>query len=95
MGLVSTNLKRVMEAFFKKEFIMYQLKRWRDYPEIPKRHFFLFYFWVKNNIWDCPLNPTHGETLDIKGCRLAQWYRVGSVTNSERMLWFENILFSL
>ena len=32
---------------------------------------------------------SHLKHLILNGCRLAYWYRVGSVTNSERMFWLE------
>ena len=65
LGPVSTNLKCVMDAFFKNEFTT-SIKKWRDDQNIPKKVTFLFYFGLENmlenmlspNIWDCPLNPT-------------------------------------
>ena len=61
LGLVSTNLKCVMDVFFSKTNILHQLERWRGDPDTQKVNF-LFYFWVKNmqspNTWDCLLNPT-------------------------------------
>ena len=63
--------KCVMEAFFKKEFINVSIKKMERLPrDTQKDTFSVLIFWLK-----ITLNPTHGETLNIKGCRLAQRFR--------------------
>ena len=61
LGLVSTNLKCVMDAFFKNEFTAL-IKKNGEMAHRYQKSFFLFYFWVEKklspNMWDCPLNPT-------------------------------------
>ena len=60
LGLVSTNLKCVMDTFFKNEFTA-SIKKIESWPRDTQNVIFLFYFWVENmlcpNIWDCLLNP--------------------------------------
>ena len=63
LGILSTNVKCVLDAYFSKKNLLLQLKKWRDDPEIPKKLFFCFILGLKismlnPNIWDCPLNPT-------------------------------------
>ena len=58
LGLVSTNLKCVIDEFFKNEFTA-SIKKTERWPKDTIRVIFLFYFWVENmsspNIWDCPV----------------------------------------
>ena len=57
LGLVSRNLKYVMDAFFKNE-VFASIKKMEGYP---KSYFSVLFFgwkYAKSNIWDCPLNPT-------------------------------------
>ena len=61
LGLVSTKLKCVMDAFFKNEYTA-SIKKMEGWPRDTQKVIFLLYSWVENilspNIWDCPLNPT-------------------------------------
>ena len=56
------NLKCIMDAFFLLMNLLSKLRKWKDDPEISKKLFFLFYFWVENmqspNIRDRPLNKS-------------------------------------
>ena len=94
-GLVSTNLKCVMDASFKIKFTATIKKNGEMTQRYPKSYFsVLFLGWKVQTYVTVLLIPL--QTRDIKGCRLAQRFRVGSVViSSEKMLWFEygQILF--
>ena len=87
--LISTNLKCVMDAFFKNEFTasIYKIERW---PRDTQKVIYLFCFWVENmlspNIWDW--NPI-----------LNTWYLrlpLGSVVSSRfRNNLCEDVLFRI
>ena len=85
LGLVSTNLNCVMDAFFKKDYTA-SIKKMERRPRDTQKVIFLFYFWVENML------SKHMERFfkfHFKHCRLDQWYCVGSVTTSARMFWLE------
>ena len=49
LGLVSTNLECVMDAFLKNEYTA-SIEKWRDDPEIPKSYFSVLFFGLKKHM---------------------------------------------
>ena len=80
---------RIWNVFFEKDFNA-SIKKMEKWHRDTQKVIFLFYFWVEKSKHMGLSFKTHLKHLMLKvAVWLDQWCRVGSVTNSERVFWFE------